>query len=288
MHIIIILITDLVLRIFEPKMPLSDLVLSLQDNPYFGAGFGLVGVGAGVAFLRKSSQLGMVLFRRHCMMTLEVPSKDKSYHWLLQWITERATRTQHLSVETTFHQNETGKIDTNFDFIPSPGTHFFSYKRNLIRVERNREKQMMDLNMGVPWESVTLTAFGTNRAIYFEILEEARNLALYKQEGKTIMYCALGSEWRPFGYPRKKRPISSVILDRGLSERIQSDVREFIDNPEWYMDRGIPYRRGYLLHGPPGCGKSSYITALAGMAMSFLNQRTTSDWRIVLMCMKIS
>ena len=23
-----------------------------------------------------------------------------------------------------------------------------------------------------------------------------------------------------------------------------------------YLDRGIPYRRGYLLHGPPGCGKS--------------------------------
>ena len=31
-----------------------------------------------------------------------------------------------------------------------------------------------------------------------------------------------------------------------------------------YQDRGIPYRRGYLLHGPPGCGKSSFITALAG------------------------
>lgn len=27
---------------------------------------------------------------------------------------------------------------------------------------------------------------------------------------------------------------------------------------------GIPYRRGYLLHGPPGGGKSSFIMALAG------------------------
>lgn len=27
---------------------------------------------------------------------------------------------------------------------------------------------------------------------------------------------------------------------------------------------GIPYRRGYLLHGSPGSGKSSFITALAG------------------------
>jgi chaperone BCS1 len=33
-----------------------------------------------------------------------------------------------------------------------------------------------------------------------------------------------------------------------------------------YNDRhvGIPYRRGYLLHGPPGSGKTSFIQALAG------------------------
>jgi chaperone BCS1 len=30
------------------------------------------------------------------------------------------------------------------------------------------------------------------------------------------------------------------------------------------MISGIPYRRGYLLHGPPGSGKTSYIQALAG------------------------
>lgn len=31
---------------------------------------------------------------------------------------------------------------------------------------------------------------------------------------------------------------------------------------------GIPYRRGYLLHGPPGSGKTSFIQALAG-ALSY-------------------
>ena len=245
-------------------MPLTDFLSSLKDNPYFGAGFGLVGVGAGLAVARKASQAGMVLFRRHCMMTLEVPSRDKSYQWLLQWITSRGTRTQHLGVETTFHQNETGKISTRFDFIPSTGTHFFFYGRTWIRVERTREKQMMDMQTGVPWESVTLTAFGRNRNLYFNILEEARKLALQQQEGKTVMFTAMGPEWRQFGYPRKRRPLSSVVLDSDIAERIVRDVKEFIMSPGWYMDRGIPYRRGYLLHGPPGCGKSSFITALAG------------------------
>lgn len=32
----------------------------------------------------------------------------------------------------------------------------------------------------------------------------------------------------------------------------------------WFVCAGIPYRRGYLLHGPPGSGKTSFIQALAG------------------------
>uniref|UniRef100_A0A914L0U5 AAA+ ATPase domain-containing protein n=1 Tax=Meloidogyne incognita TaxID=6306 RepID=A0A914L0U5_MELIC len=35
--------------------------------------------------------------------------------------------------------------------------------------------------------------------------------------------------------------------------------------PKMYINRGIPYRRGYLLHGPPGTGKSSFISALAAL-----------------------
>jgi chaperone BCS1 len=32
----------------------------------------------------------------------------------------------------------------------------------------------------------------------------------------------------------------------------------------WYNERGLPYRRGYLLYGPPGTGKSSFSFSIAG------------------------
>lgn len=44
-------------------MTLTDYVSTLSDNPYFGAGFGLFGLGAGAALLRKLGQAGVVLFR---------------------------------------------------------------------------------------------------------------------------------------------------------------------------------------------------------------------------------
>lgn len=120
-----------------------EYIHSLSDNPYFGAGFGLVGIGAGAAILRKGIQGSLILFRlvapesllnvfnskyfrRHYMITLEVPCRDKSYQWLLQWMTEKgAKQTQHLSVETSFEQKETGHVKTKYDFIPSIGKHFF-------------------------------------------------------------------------------------------------------------------------------------------------------------------
>lgn len=51
------------------------------------------------------------------------------------------------------------------------------------------------------------------------------------------------------------------------------------------MKRGIPYRRGYLLHGSPGTGKSSFITALAGhygysICSLSLSERTLDDDRL--------
>ena len=68
------------------------------------------------------------MFRRHYMTTVEVTCKDKSYEWLLAWITQRGARkTQHLSVDTTFVETEAGKVSTKYDFQPSVGTHIMRH-----------------------------------------------------------------------------------------------------------------------------------------------------------------
>lgn len=123
---------------------------------------------------------------------------------------------------------------------------------------------MMDLTSGTPWETVMLTGLSRDRTLFAQMLNEARSLAQKNVVGKTIIYTAWAAEWRPFGQPRSRRSITSVILDFGIKEKIIEDVKNFMSRGVWYSERGIPYRRGYLLYGPPGSGKSSFIQALAG------------------------
>ena len=77
---------------------------------------------------------------------------------------------------------------------------------------------------------------------------KARKVALHQMVGKTIMYTAIGADWRQFGHPRKRRPLDSVILDHGVSEAILADIREFIEIPQWYMDRGECRSRPYCCY----------------------------------------
>ena len=191
----------------------------------------------------------------------------------------------HLAIETEKVEHPNGSVQTEFTLIPGPGKHIIRYRNAFLMVNRLRETRSMNHSTGIPWETVTLTTLYSQRNIFEEIFLEAHQLAQQSSEGKTIVYQARATSWEKFGEPRRKRPIESVILDKGVKERVISDVKGFLGSAKWYYERGIPYRRGYLLYGPPGSGKSSFIRALAGeldynIAMLNLSERGLTDDRL--------
>ena len=59
--------------------------------------------------------------------------------------------------------------------------------------------------------------------------------------------------------------LREVVFPPGSAEAasLLADVVRFLDSEKWYASRGIPYHRGYLLHGPSGVGKTMLAHAVA-------------------------
>jgi mitochondrial chaperone BCS1 len=60
-----------------------------------------------------------------------------------------------------------------------------------------------------------------------------------------------------------KRRRETLAIDTLTETELFADLDRFLKSRDLYRQRGIPWRRGYLLYGPPGTGKSSLIQAIA-------------------------
>ena len=65
--------------------------------------------------------------------------------------------------------------------------------------------------------------------------------------------------------PAKDAPnerVDRLIIPETIEQALQTDVIEFFDAEATYDRFGIPWKRGVLLHGPPGNGKTATIRSL--------------------------
>lgn len=77
---------------------------------------------------------------------------------------------------------------------------------------------------------------------------------------KTIIYGHRHDRWKK-EKAVSARPLSAVVLDEKRKEPLICDARDFLKLR--YCKSSIPYRKGYLLIGPPGTGKSSFSLSIA-------------------------
>ncbi|KAL7412864.1 hypothetical protein BDY24DRAFT_415818 [Mrakia frigida] len=76
---------------------------------------------------------------------------------------------------------------------------------------------------------------------------------------------------------RGKKSVESVILPGGIGIELLRDVKDFLGRKKWYQERGIPHRRGVLLYGEPGGGKTSIVSAISSELSLNIYLLTLSD-----------
>ena len=176
------------------------------------------------------------------------------------------------------------------DWWPRPITHYFWHhklkKLILFQLQKDESNYQrfweVDNNGGQlkEYESLTFWAFGTSTKIWEDLLFEAKSEFSKKTKGSTIIHrwCKRRNLWKIHGgKPKDIRPWKTIVTQDNIKEAILNDIKEFKDSADEYKKLGIPYRRGYLLHGPPGTGKSSLVYGLAGVLGLSICVLTLSD-----------
>jgi chaperone BCS1 len=238
----------------------------------------IIGTSIGVSsfLLAKFSSVLSRLF----VSRVTITSKDEAFHWIMLWLAqhEYSKRANHFSVLTSktyfdfsthfFNSapSEKDKHKIPVKFIPSPGNHFVCFQGKYLLIHYTRQVTGAGQNNEVgTMETITVSTLGYRPTFLRSFVEHCQDLYVKSKHGKTLVYVpdTFCDNWEP-RICRNKRDPKTVVLQENIFEKIKVDAIQFLSNHNWYHERGIPFRRGYLLYGPPGTGKSSAVAALAG------------------------
>lgn len=216
------------------------------------------------------------------IIDVDIPDRDEAFQWINAWLAEHPYGqrwARNLTVSTKRPEDDEpcgltyqgGPAPRNsrpiITFSPSVGRHWFFYKGRIVTLYRERKdgsgEKGLEAMMGIR-ESFTIRVFTRNRKIVQEILEDARELAHPSGEQRIAILAAgnYGGGWNTRS-TRRPRAIESIVLKDGVMETLVARCGKFLTSEQWYLDRGIPWRMGVLLKGPPGSGKSSAVVGLA-------------------------
>ncbi|KAL5001362.1 P-loop containing nucleoside triphosphate hydrolase protein [Aspergillus recurvatus] len=263
--------------------------------------FFIINIGLALAGLATWLRSVWNLVHRYadtCLATVYINEHDPLYHDVIQWMNDHIFHHRNFRcvLAVTDNHHRPGKRPGLFSAAASPvgspepnppqtlGKHAFQLKPFNGSRLFTFEGRWVLFSHSAPNRTVTALQDGGEERIHLKLqtlslsldplralIEEASAYSKKLAKSNISVHRAMSNvrdlvRWSRIT-TRPSRAISTVILDSRMKKAVLDDMSEYLreDTRQWYANHGIPYRRGYLFSGPPGTGKTSLSSAIAGV-----------------------
>ncbi|KAI3449297.1 hypothetical protein Pfo_005962 [Paulownia fortunei] len=210
-----------------------------------------------------------------------------------EWVEDRVHVHQHFKVpelndstqqENLFYRRVSLYVNSLASLEDSDFTNLFSGKKpNDIVLSLDHDQAIQDVFLGarVSWvnqierddqNQVVSRSFvlrikkKDKRRILKPYLQHIHTVSDdIEQRGKELrIYNNSNGKWKsvPFNHPAS---FDSLVIDPDVKTKIRCDLETFLKSKQYYHKLGRVWKRSYLLYGPSGTGKSSFIAATANL-----------------------
>lgn len=248
---------------------IENIIKLVKENQLLVTGLGVVGFGTIVGIFYKVYGIILKLINHFCFVNMSFESIDylnfkKVQYWLYNLpYTKKRCRSFNIryvkkNSRTNFRNNEE---DEDQLFYPGYGKHylFLNNRPSIIFYNKSDSKELAFR------ETIEISIFCLFRktSVTEKILDEINNVYDSVEYTTTSVHACIDDfgGWTELLSKNMKQP--PILSYHGEYEELVDDIQQFIDNEDWYIQRGISYKRGFLLTGVPGSGKSTCILKLA-------------------------
>lgn len=240
------------------------------SNPVFSGGLALGLLGAVAYWLKDALPATAVFLSRYIVSTVTVDNRDEIlFPTVVEYMHARDVlrRINQFTVRAvkdsdayqSFSDDLRQGVRPRAFLSPAEGFHIFWLDGRLMWMKR-------EVSVGQTiFEKITLSCFGRDKSVLEAFIHAAIEERVARELDKIAIYIPnpyTHGDWSRARLGNNRR-LASIVLKAGQTEQILADLGRFFADKARYDDLGIPWRRGYLLYGAPGTGKTSLVTALA-------------------------
>lgn len=246
------------------------IVSYVTENPMFQGGLGLAVMGGLMYVLRALPGQIFNFLQNQFVTSLMIYSEDGLFDIMSNWMARNVLKhSRRLKIAESWIDDDNdddgdvvpNRRERNFDFGPGTGWHFVKHAGHHFLVHRFNDEKSSNSWGNTRRENLCIYSLGRSReklqTLLNSVIEELR------RDSKRIPILMWDDGQYVVLDRRVPRPLDTIYVNEELKQEIVADLNRFIASRETYMQRGVPYRRGYFFEGPPGTGKSSFVFALA-------------------------